>query len=269
MLEPVTDSERAALAARAQEAVHALESTAPLTADERLRVEAGIRQCYAAAGVEWHGNVVWVPSPLAGELAAAAAARILGRGRRCDGTRPVSLRRGTGKSHRLGSGRRLRALATVAASFAIVDRFHGGALLLLLAASACTSPMNVRTQHPAATVFVDGAAVGTGSEVVVDEPVGFKRVYTIDARVGDQCRRSTTIEARQSTGRVLGGLASALAVSAAIGGSVILIDSDYTAAGLAGFGTGAVAGAVVCAFGGYEAPPHVDLDVSGCAHVAR
>jgi hypothetical protein len=36
-------------------------------------------------------------------------------------------------------------------------------------------------------------------------------------------------------------------------------------AGLAGFGAGAIAGAVVCAFSGYEAPPHVELDVSGCA----
>jgi hypothetical protein len=45
----------------------------PLSAQERDTVVGGIQRCYEQAGVNWHGRVVWAPSPAAGVAAVAAA----------------------------------------------------------------------------------------------------------------------------------------------------------------------------------------------------
>ena len=50
------------------------------TPADRAKVEDGIRRCYEAAGLEWHGNVVWVDNPLAVSFAGPMAAHILGNG---------------------------------------------------------------------------------------------------------------------------------------------------------------------------------------------
>lgn len=49
----------------------------PLDEAERADVVDGIRRCHEAVDLPWHGVVVWVPSPLAGLMAATAASRFL------------------------------------------------------------------------------------------------------------------------------------------------------------------------------------------------
>ena len=44
---------------------------------DRERFEAAAAKCYRYAGIPWHGNVVWVPSPLVGALAAPIAALLV------------------------------------------------------------------------------------------------------------------------------------------------------------------------------------------------
>lgn len=46
-------------------------------AADRQKFEAAARRCYRAAGLPWHGNVVWVPSPLVAALAAPVAALVV------------------------------------------------------------------------------------------------------------------------------------------------------------------------------------------------
>ena len=46
----------------------------PTPADEAL-VELGIKECYEAAGLVWHGNIVWVDSPLTVAFAGPQAVR--------------------------------------------------------------------------------------------------------------------------------------------------------------------------------------------------
>jgi hypothetical protein len=45
---------------------------------DHATVENGIRRCYEAAGIPWHGNVVWVESPLAVAVASPIAAHLRG-----------------------------------------------------------------------------------------------------------------------------------------------------------------------------------------------
>lgn len=56
----------------------------------RVAFEAAARQCYEHAGAPWHGNIVWVSSPLVVVLAApmASVLRALGG---WDGSRPLEL----------------------------------------------------------------------------------------------------------------------------------------------------------------------------------
>jgi hypothetical protein len=63
-LGPTSDS----LAALARQRVDRALDTSPLTDAERATVVDGIRRCYEAAGLEWHGRVVWAPSPWPGTL---------------------------------------------------------------------------------------------------------------------------------------------------------------------------------------------------------
>src|SRR4051795_5078832 len=44
---------------------------------DRERFEAAVRKCYGFVDIPWHGNVVWVSSPLVGALAAPIAARLI------------------------------------------------------------------------------------------------------------------------------------------------------------------------------------------------
>jgi hypothetical protein len=53
---------------------HTLDTT-PLDEAGRAAVEDGIRRCYEAAELPWHGVVVWVASPLAGLMVSAGAGR--------------------------------------------------------------------------------------------------------------------------------------------------------------------------------------------------
>lgn len=46
-------------------------------AADRPAFEAAARECYRYAGIPWHGNVVWVPSPLVVALAAPIAALLI------------------------------------------------------------------------------------------------------------------------------------------------------------------------------------------------
>src|SRR5690554_6289476 len=47
---------------------------------DQTSVEDGIRRCYEAAGIPWHGNVVWVDNPLVVGFAGPTAAYILDKG---------------------------------------------------------------------------------------------------------------------------------------------------------------------------------------------
>jgi hypothetical protein len=51
-------------------------------AADRPKFEAAVQKCYQAAGLTWHGNVVWVSSPMVMALAAPVAAFVLELGRR-------------------------------------------------------------------------------------------------------------------------------------------------------------------------------------------
>lgn len=73
----LTDEQRAQLAPYAQAWIEWVLRTDPTTADERARVEDGMRRCYEAAGIPWHGRVVWVRSPLVACTAEPIAAHIL------------------------------------------------------------------------------------------------------------------------------------------------------------------------------------------------
>jgi Domain of unknown function (DUF6745) len=64
---------------------------------ERERFEAAVRACYEFSGFDWHGVVVWVPSPLVLALAAPAAAYLIDTGVRSRSR--ARLRRA---DHRLG-----------------------------------------------------------------------------------------------------------------------------------------------------------------------
>ena len=47
---------------------------------DRNAVEDGIRRCYEAAGIPWHGNVVWVDSPVVACIAGPMASNVLNDG---------------------------------------------------------------------------------------------------------------------------------------------------------------------------------------------
>lgn len=146
-------------------------------------------------------------------------------------------------------------------------------LLLVMWASGCTSAMLIETNHPDARVYVDGEPEGRGSEVSVNKRVGGSRAYTIEARVGQGCRRTLTVNASQSSGRVVGCYLGSLAGGALggmIGASIVSAATntglDATAVGyraLAGAGLGALVG-LFCLGNGYEAPAYVDMDMSDC-----
>ena len=74
----LTDEQRAALAPYAQAWIERVLTCGPA---DRASVEDGIRRCYAAAGIPWHGNVVWVRSPLVAAMAGPIASAILARQR--------------------------------------------------------------------------------------------------------------------------------------------------------------------------------------------
>src|SRR5574337_1572499 len=46
-------------------------------AADRPKFEKAAEQCYRAAGLPWHGNVVWVPSPIVMAIAAPVAALVI------------------------------------------------------------------------------------------------------------------------------------------------------------------------------------------------
>src|SRR5574340_107661 len=46
-------------------------------AADRPKFEKAVEQCYRAAGLSWHGNVVWVPSPIVMAIAAPVAALVI------------------------------------------------------------------------------------------------------------------------------------------------------------------------------------------------
>jgi hypothetical protein len=47
---------------------------------DRAKFEAAVARCYKAANLPWHGNVIWVPSPLVMAFAAPTADYLLGSG---------------------------------------------------------------------------------------------------------------------------------------------------------------------------------------------
>ena len=57
----ISDDQRAQLATYAQAWIDRALTCGPA---DRAKVEDGIRRCYEAAGIPWHGNVVWAASPL-------------------------------------------------------------------------------------------------------------------------------------------------------------------------------------------------------------
>src|SRR5574337_1327929 len=46
-------------------------------AADRPKFEKAAEQCYRATGLSWHGNVVWVPSPIVMAFAAPVAALVI------------------------------------------------------------------------------------------------------------------------------------------------------------------------------------------------
>lgn len=74
----LTDEHRARLGPFADAWIGRVLRTGPCTPDERATVEDGMRRCYEAAGLAWHGRVVWVESPLVGALATPLAAHLSG-----------------------------------------------------------------------------------------------------------------------------------------------------------------------------------------------
>ncbi|RSM59854.1 hypothetical protein DMB66_26835 [Actinoplanes sp. ATCC 53533] len=81
MIDALTDAQRATFAPFVERCVHHGPDRAPLTQQERDDVVDGLRRCYVAAGLPWPGTVVWVSSPLAGELVALTAALTVQRSR--------------------------------------------------------------------------------------------------------------------------------------------------------------------------------------------
>ena len=70
----ITDGQRAQLAPYAEAWIERVLATGPA---DRSRVEDGMRRCYEAAGLRWHGRVVWVESPLVACLAGPLTATLL------------------------------------------------------------------------------------------------------------------------------------------------------------------------------------------------
>lgn len=75
MLTHLTDEQRALMPAYARQWADRLLSTDSAPREE---VEDAYRRCYEAAGIPWHGRVVWVSSPIVGALAAPIAAHMHG-----------------------------------------------------------------------------------------------------------------------------------------------------------------------------------------------
>ena len=69
----ITDGQRAQLAPYAEAWIERVLATGPA---DRSRVEDGMRRCYEAAGLRWHGRVVWVESPTNPTLDVADLPRI-------------------------------------------------------------------------------------------------------------------------------------------------------------------------------------------------
>ena len=76
-LSALTPDQRAAMDTHADLWIERGMSTEPA---DRARVEDGLRRCYEYAGIPWHGNVVWVGSPLVAALAGPIAASALRSG---------------------------------------------------------------------------------------------------------------------------------------------------------------------------------------------
>ena len=74
MITTLTDEQRTALAPYAQAWIERVLTCGPA---DRASVEDGIRRCYAATGLPWHGHVVWVRSPLVAAVAGPIASAIL------------------------------------------------------------------------------------------------------------------------------------------------------------------------------------------------
>jgi hypothetical protein len=51
---------------------------------DRARFEKAVRECYEFAGIPWHNNIVWVPSPIVGALASPVAALVIAMHRRTE-----------------------------------------------------------------------------------------------------------------------------------------------------------------------------------------
>ena len=78
----LTPEQRAALDVHADEWITYGLRTEPLTEAEWAAWEAGARECYRLAGIDWPGVVVRVPSPIVGAFAAPIASVVIARLRR-------------------------------------------------------------------------------------------------------------------------------------------------------------------------------------------
>lgn len=103
MIDASGEAQRAALAAHVEDWLRRDVGGDPRTGWDRNGVERGIRRCYAAAGLRWPGTVVWVASPVVGELTAQAAAASLETRRQAAAAaaRPAWVRRGRALCSRL------------------------------------------------------------------------------------------------------------------------------------------------------------------------
>ncbi|WP_433618465.1 DUF6745 domain-containing protein [Dactylosporangium sp. CA-139114] len=104
-VDALTDAQRETLAPYVRDWIERGTDCAPLDDAGRAEVVAGIRRCYEAAGLPWHGNVVWVGSPVVGAAAVAQAVVRIERFRNPPPplTRPAPRRRRVGEIVRIGA----------------------------------------------------------------------------------------------------------------------------------------------------------------------
>ena len=147
-------------------------------------------------------------------------------------------------------------------------------LLTSAALAGCTSRMRVHTGNPTARVFINGQPRGVGTDVLVQETVGAKETFEIEARVTPDCRGRSLVESRQSIGRIFGCLSGSM-LGGAAGGTVGVgtggaisgagaQGADFGYGALSGVAVGALIGGIICSVRGYAAPAYVDVDVSHC-----
>lgn len=75
-LTTLTDEQRAAIPGWRDQWIASAMSTRAMDDDDRVKTIAGLKRLYEAAGLPWHGRVVFVPSPFVLRIAAGFAASI-------------------------------------------------------------------------------------------------------------------------------------------------------------------------------------------------